>query len=37
MKDAAEALLKGDQNRWGVIKQGLRTKAQELFPHGSGA
>jgi pyruvate dehydrogenase (quinone) len=34
MKGAAEALLKGDQNRWGVIKEGLRTKAQELLPHG---
>jgi len=33
MKDAAEALLKGDQNRWGVIKEGLKTKAQELLPH----
>jgi pyruvate dehydrogenase (quinone) len=33
MKDAAEALLKGDQNRWGVIKEGLKTKAQEFLPH----
>ncbi|NUR06051.1 MAG: thiamine pyrophosphate-requiring protein [Nocardioidaceae bacterium] len=31
MKDAAEALVKGDQNRWAVIKEGLRTKAQELL------
>jgi pyruvate dehydrogenase (quinone) len=31
MKDAAEALLKGDENRWGVIKEGLKTKAQELL------
>ena len=33
MKDAAEALIKGDENRWGVIKEGLKTKAQELLPH----
>jgi pyruvate dehydrogenase (quinone) len=32
MKDAATALLKGDQNRWGVIKEGLKTKAQEFIP-----
>jgi pyruvate dehydrogenase (quinone) len=32
MKDAAQALLKGDQNRWGVVKAGLKTKAQELLP-----
>ena len=31
-KDAAVALLKGDENRWGVIKEGLKTKAQELLP-----
>jgi pyruvate dehydrogenase (quinone) len=31
-KDAATALLKGDENRWGVIKEGLKTKAQELLP-----
>jgi pyruvate dehydrogenase (quinone) len=33
MKDAAQAMLKGDENRWGVLKEGLRTKAQELLPH----
>jgi pyruvate dehydrogenase (quinone) len=33
MKDSAEALLKGDPERWDVIKQGLKTKAQELLPH----
>jgi pyruvate dehydrogenase (quinone) len=32
MKDSAQALIKGDQNRWGVIKEGLKTKAQELLP-----
>ncbi len=36
MKDAAQALLRGDQNRWGVIKEGLKTKAQELLPHHEG-
>jgi pyruvate dehydrogenase (quinone) len=35
MKDAAAAMLKGDQNRWGVIKEGVMTKVQELLPHGS--
>ena len=32
-KDAAAALLKGDENRRGVLSAGLRTKVQELFPH----
>jgi pyruvate dehydrogenase (quinone) len=32
-KDAAEALLKGDENRWGVIKEGVMTKVQEFLPH----
>jgi pyruvate dehydrogenase (quinone) len=35
MKDAAEAMLKGDENRWGIIKEGLKTKAQEFLPHPS--
>ncbi|EFC84228.1 thiamine pyrophosphate-requiring protein [Parafrankia sp. EUN1f] len=30
-RDAAAALLKGDENRWGVLSAGLRTKAQELL------
>ncbi|MFL6138602.1 MAG: thiamine pyrophosphate-requiring protein [Frankiaceae bacterium] len=34
MKDAALSMLKGDENRWGVIKEGVRTKVQELLPHG---
>jgi len=34
MTDMAQALIKGDHSRWGVIKEGLRTKAQELLPHG---
>jgi pyruvate dehydrogenase (quinone) len=32
-KDAAEAMLKGDENRWGVIKEGVKTKVQEFLPH----
>jgi pyruvate dehydrogenase (quinone) len=31
-KDAALALLKGDANRWGVLKEGLLTKAREVLP-----
>jgi pyruvate dehydrogenase (quinone) len=33
MTDMAQALIKGDTSRWGVIKEGLKTKAQELLPH----
>jgi pyruvate dehydrogenase (quinone) len=33
MKDAALALLKGDPDRWELLKQGVKTKAQELLPH----
>jgi pyruvate dehydrogenase (quinone) len=32
MKDAALALAKGDPDRWSVVKEGLKTKAQELIP-----
>jgi pyruvate dehydrogenase (quinone) len=31
-KDAAKALLKGDANRWGVLKEGLMAKAREVIP-----
>jgi pyruvate dehydrogenase (quinone) len=31
-KLSALALLKGDVDRWGVLKQGLKTKAQEVLP-----
>jgi pyruvate dehydrogenase (quinone) len=34
MTDMALALIKGDTSRWGVIKEGIKTKAQELLPHG---
>jgi pyruvate dehydrogenase (quinone) len=33
MKDAALSLLKGDADRWQILKQGIRTKAQEFLPH----
>jgi pyruvate dehydrogenase (quinone) len=36
MKDAAEAIMKGDENRWGVIREGFKTKVQEFLPHTHG-
>jgi pyruvate dehydrogenase (quinone) len=35
MTDMAEALIKGDTSRWGVIKEGIKTKAQEFLPGSS--
>ena len=32
-KDLAKALLHGDEDRWGVIKEGVKTKVQEFLPH----
>jgi pyruvate dehydrogenase (quinone) len=32
-KDTAEALIKGDADRWDIIKEGVKTKAQEFLPH----
>jgi pyruvate dehydrogenase (quinone) len=32
MTASAKALIKGDPSRWGVIKEGIKTKAQELLP-----
>jgi pyruvate dehydrogenase (quinone) len=32
MKDAALSLIKGDADRWEILKQGVKTKAQELLP-----
>jgi len=29
----SRALIKGDTSRWGVLKEGIKTKAQELLPH----
>jgi pyruvate dehydrogenase (quinone) len=31
--DLAKALIKGDASRWGVIKEGIKVKAQEFLPH----
>ncbi|MBB5782746.1 thiamine pyrophosphate-requiring protein [Nonomuraea jabiensis] len=36
LKDAAEAIIKGDPDALGVVKKGLKTKAQELFTRGKG-
>jgi pyruvate dehydrogenase (quinone) len=33
MKDAAGALLKGDSSRWGIIREGAKTKIQEFLRH----
>jgi pyruvate dehydrogenase (quinone) len=33
MTSMAKALIKGDTSRWGVIKEGLKTKVQEALPH----
>ncbi len=33
MKQTADAILQGDENRWGVIKAGVKTKVQEFLPH----
>ena len=32
-KATAEALLHGDPDRWDIIKEGVKTKAQEFLPH----
>ena len=32
MKDAGLALLHGDEDRWGVLRQGVKQKAQEFLP-----
>jgi pyruvate dehydrogenase (quinone) len=31
LEKSAEALFKGDEDRWGVIKEGVKTKAQEIL------
>lgn len=33
---ATAAVLGGDEDRWGFIKKGIRTKAQEFLPHRNG-
>lgn len=35
-KAAAMAVLKGDENRWGFIVEGIKTKAEEFMPHKNG-
>jgi pyruvate dehydrogenase (quinone) len=36
VRNTASALLRGDEDRWGVLREGLRTKAAEILPgHGS--
>ncbi|HET7173299.1 MAG TPA: thiamine pyrophosphate-requiring protein, partial [Nocardioidaceae bacterium] len=32
MKATAGALLHGDEDRWAVLREGIKTKAQELMP-----
>jgi pyruvate dehydrogenase (quinone) len=36
MRDAGRAILDGDEDRWGIVKEGIKTKVQEFLPH-SGA
>lgn len=31
--DTAKAVLKGDENAWGFIREGVKTKLQEFLPH----
>jgi pyruvate dehydrogenase (quinone) len=33
MTATAKALIKGDTSRWGVIREGIKVKAQEILPH----
>ena len=35
MKETAKSLLKGDEDRWGVVKEGVKTKVAEVLPGGS--
>ena len=30
---AAKAMLAGDEDRWGVLARGVKTKLQEFLPH----
>jgi pyruvate dehydrogenase (quinone) len=32
MMDTAKALAEGDEHRWQVMKEGIKTKAREIFP-----
>ncbi|KHL05508.1 hypothetical protein LK10_00785, partial [Sinomonas humi] len=31
--NSAKAMLKGDDSVWGVLREGIKTKAQEFLPH----
>ncbi|KAA0017001.1 thiamine pyrophosphate-dependent enzyme, partial [Antrihabitans cavernicola] len=33
MKDTAMSVLKGDDDAWGLMKEGVKIKAQEFLPH----
>ena len=33
MTSAARAMLAGDEDRWSVVRQGVKTKLQEFLPH----
>jgi pyruvate dehydrogenase (quinone) len=33
--NSAKAMLKGDESAWGIIREGVKTKAQEFLPHRS--
>ena len=33
MQDAGQAILHGDEDRWGIVKEGIKTKVQEFLPH----
>ncbi len=36
MVNSAESILKGDDKAWDVVKEGVKTKAQEFLPHRDG-
>jgi pyruvate dehydrogenase (quinone) len=31
-KSTAEAILRGDENAWGLVKQGIKQKAEQILP-----
>ena len=33
MEATGKAILGGDENRWGFVKEGIKTKVQEFLPH----
>jgi pyruvate dehydrogenase (quinone) len=35
-RKTADAMLKGDDSAWGVVKEGVKTKIQEFLPHKEG-